>query len=87
MTAISHVRGHKVKFCDGDWYFCDNNQLSEIDRACIRCNRMPTDEGHDACLGELPGVCSACCGHGVTEPYLITRPRPDDLDQLTEDVS
>jgi len=25
----------------------------------------PTDEGHDGCLGTLPGpIMNACCGHG-----------------------
>jgi hypothetical protein len=23
-----------------------------------------TPEGHDGCLGTLPGVMNACCGHG-----------------------
>jgi hypothetical protein len=27
---------------------------------------LPTPEGYDACLGYLPGVDAACCGHGVT---------------------
>jgi len=32
---------------------------------------MPTPEGHDACLGKLPGVGAACCGHGVDDAYAI----------------
>lgn len=32
---------------------------------CAHCGRAPTPEGHDACLGALPGVTAACCGHGV----------------------
>ncbi len=28
---------------------------------------MPTPEGYDACLGKLPDVVYACCGHGITE--------------------
>jgi hypothetical protein len=34
---------------------------------------MPTSEGYDACLGFIPGVESACCGHGVEEPYQMTK--------------
>jgi hypothetical protein len=28
-------------------------------------------EGHDACLGTLPGVRAACCGHGKTKGYVL----------------
>lgn len=32
---------------------------------CINCNKLPTPEGHDGCLGILPlPVMNACCGHG-----------------------
>ena len=33
-------------------------------RPCGRCSLHETPEGHDACLGTLPGVENACCGHG-----------------------
>lgn len=38
---------------------------------CVKCGKLPTKEGHDACLGTLPGVTDACCGHGVKEAYII----------------
>jgi len=31
---------------------------------CRKCGKLPTKEGHDACLGTLPNVMNACCGHG-----------------------
>lgn len=32
---------------------------------CVKCKKGPTKEGHDGCLGALPGpVMNACCGHG-----------------------
>jgi hypothetical protein len=37
---------------------------------CVKCGKFPTKEGHDACLGTLPGVIDACCGHGVREAYI-----------------
>lgn len=40
-------------------------------RTCDYCG-LPCGDGPDPCLGELPGVISACCGHGVTPPYLWT---------------
>lgn len=38
-------------------------------RDCRACgaDRAP---GHDPCIAELPGVLSACCGHGRSEPYV-----------------
>lgn len=33
---------------------------------CIKCGKGPTKEGHDGCLGTLPGqIMNACCGHGT----------------------
>ena len=37
---------------------------------CVKCGKLPSKENHDACLGTLPGVIDACCGHGVTEAYI-----------------
>ena len=32
---------------------------------CGKCKKGPTKEGHDGCLGTLPGpIMNACCGHG-----------------------
>lgn len=32
---------------------------------CIKCGLLPSPEGHDGCLGTLPGpIWNACCGHG-----------------------
>ena len=34
-------------------------------KICIKCKKPPTPEGHDGCLGTLPGpIMNACCGHG-----------------------
>lgn len=33
-------------------------------RGCAECGLLPTPEGHDACIANLPGILSACCGHG-----------------------
>ena len=42
-------------------------------RKCPNCDKLQTAKGHDACLGELDGVIAACCGHGVTKPYVMFR--------------
>lgn len=59
-------RGHKIEYTDGKWIYSDNKvPLEDEERPCIRCGRMPTVEGYDACLGHIPGAIGACCGHGV----------------------
>src|SRR5262249_1254975 len=34
-------------------------------RPCAKCGGHRTPEGHDPCIANLPGVTSACCGHGL----------------------
>lgn len=40
---------------------------------CDHCNKTPTKEGHDGCLGTLKDkdIMNACCGHGDTEVAYI----------------
>ena len=72
MPARSYSRGHQIIFRGKRWYYTDNGAPLSEDRACIKCGGLPTPEGHDACLGRIEGVISACCGHGVNEPEIIT---------------
>lgn len=37
---------------------------------CPRCGERRFKTGEDACLGKLPGVWSACCGHGIGEGHI-----------------
>lgn len=37
---------------------------------CPKCGELPTPEGHDPCIKNLPGVVFACCGHGVDRGYV-----------------
>ena len=70
--VTGQLRGHSIEYDGEKWVYSDNkNPLESEIRACKRCRRMPTPEGYDACLGHIPGVVSACCGHGVEEPYCI----------------
>ena len=71
MTAKSHKRGHEIIYNGDQWQYSDTGEPAEEERPCKRCGRMPTPEGHDACLGKLPGVGAACCGHGVDDAYAI----------------
>jgi len=68
----SYSRGHEIIYCQNIWRFTDNNEpIENKQRPCKRCGKSPTPEGYDACLGCIPFVTSACCGHGVEEPYTI----------------
>lgn len=65
-------RGHPIQYLNGQWvYTNDGTPIDQEERPCVRCGRMPTPEGYDACLGFIPGATSACCGHGVQEGYVI----------------
>ena len=46
--------------------YTPNNAGSGQYGICGKCRKVPTLEGHDGCLGILPGgnIMSACCGHG-----------------------
>jgi hypothetical protein len=71
-------RGHRiVRFADGRWRWAATGRFLIMgahasDPPCTLCHLPPTPEGHDPCLGTLPGVTSAFCGHGgVVEGYRI----------------
>ena len=51
-------------------YYLDTAEDTSEPRPCTMCGEMPTEEGYDACLGMLPGVDAAWCGHGVEEGYI-----------------
>lgn len=67
----SHLRGHSIKlvhkaFHGGYFVYCDTLEPTAGNRRpCKMCGEKDTPEGHDPCLGTLPGVMNACCGHGV----------------------
>ncbi|MFD2658586.1 hypothetical protein [Gracilibacillus thailandensis] len=67
MTATSHLRGHPIEHNGKEWVYSDTKESTvetHTERACGYCGEHATPEGHDACLGTLPGVMNACCGHG-----------------------
>jgi hypothetical protein len=70
----SYMRGHPIYFDGERWRYVDTGEETDDTRPCARCGRVPLPDGEDACLGHIPGMASACCGHGVTEPYAIRRP-------------
>lgn len=65
-------RGHKIWWdrIKRIWKYSDTNKQFDDSRTCTRCSKMPTKDGHDACIANLPGVRNACCGHGTSEAYV-----------------
>ena len=60
-------RGYEIWLNEkGEEIYLDTGEKTNNDyhRPCKRCGQEPTPDGYDACLGELPGVEYACCGHG-----------------------
>jgi hypothetical protein len=69
----AYLRGHKIEFINNGWVYSDNKQPTAEThklRACGKCGKKETKEGHDACLGTLKGLMNACCGHGKNKPYV-----------------
>lgn len=68
MVVRSKFRGHRIYYDEqcSQWLFDDGVPVSEAwkDRPCGYCGLPNTPQGHDGCLGTLPGVKNACCGHG-----------------------
>lgn len=74
MAATCTLRGHDIYWDGYQWRYCDTREptvTTHHERPCGHCGRHSTIEGHDACLGTLPGVMNACCGHGLpVEAYI-----------------
>lgn len=72
MAAISFLRGHNIYFDESIWRYIDNNEPTVNNaRPCGHCKKDDTKEGHDGCLGMLPGVMNACCGHGIDDGAFV----------------
>lgn len=77
----SNIRGWTIIWTKDKpmWVYKDNQEplnTEEEHRPCKRCNRLPTKEGYDACMGHVEGARSVCCGHGVVKPILIMDNEP-----------
>jgi hypothetical protein len=63
----SYLRGHEIEFVNNEWLYSDTKVPTVQEwkeRNCGHCGLSNTPEGHDGCLGTLPGLMNACCGHG-----------------------
>ena len=67
MSQPDTLRGHLIARVDGRWVYQDTGTPTiGHPRACGFCGKSDTPEGHDGCIGFVPGVINACCGHGDT---------------------
>lgn len=60
-------RGYAIELDrDGVWLYVDTQRpvSDDPERMCGYCRMSNNEVGHDACLGTLPNVINACCGHG-----------------------
>ena len=65
-------RGNPIEYINNKWVYSDDKKpLEDEERPCVRCGRMPTAEGYDACLGYVKGATGACCGHGIYEKMVM----------------
>jgi hypothetical protein len=75
MPANGFFRGYKIVFINDKWLYQDNMKPipgygGEL-RPCKKCNSVHGFHESDKCLGNLPGVDNACCGHGVRKESYI----------------
>lgn len=74
MVSIDKLRGYDIELHNGEWIYCDTKEPTAstwMNRPCGYCGMHNTPEGHDGCLGTLPNVMNACCGHGdMRDTYL-----------------
>ena len=80
MVAKTFIYGHRVWFNEKIKKRClVENDKPAFDENCVlilvcqHCDKPPTVEGHDGCLGTLKDCSFACCGHGgKSNPYITT---------------
>ena len=69
MVVRGYEHGYPIEYDDikEQWVYSDTREPIMNERPCKRCGKLATPEGYDACLGHLPGVKAACCGHGIKD--------------------
>lgn len=73
----STFRGHPIIWSGDAWLYEDTRQpipgWGGENRPCVKCgsDKWSGDGAHDECLGLLPGVTNACCGHGDPEQAYV----------------
>lgn len=77
MATKSYFRGHEIVSMNGRWVYADTLTHAGFNgevRPCKKCGRTFSGSNNgkpDPCLGALPGVDNACCGHGIREEAYV----------------
>ena len=70
-----YFRGHSIIWINDQWLYVDNREPLPATggkiRPCMKCGKLFPLESHDLCLGILPVVDNACCGHGICSEAFI----------------
>ena len=63
----SQHRGHKtiLTFLGTEIYEDILKPVKGNERPCVKCGKMPSKKGHDACMKNINSLQHGCCGHGV----------------------
>ena len=73
---IAYLMGNQIYSDDNGetWYYTDTGEkIKENDKlTCPACSQSARNDEPDPCLGYLPGVDNACCGHGIRELAYIS---------------
>lgn len=66
-------RGHELYSFNGiDWFYTSTNEPQYEIESCTKCGLKASQDDPDPCLGMLPGVKYACCGHGIPgQDYVV----------------
>lgn len=71
----SRWRGHEIAGQEaGGFVYVDTGESVRANpgRPCGSCGLANRPDGHDACVGSVPGVTAACCGHGdIAAAYVL----------------
>jgi len=71
LSVYNKHRGHSAYFCEDqlEWVYEEDQEpiQTEPQKPCVLCGKSFEFGTPDVCLGYLPGVRNACCGHGDKE--------------------
>lgn len=77
IKSAAYLRGRRIELVDNVFVYCDTGlptAETHKERPCGNCGKYSIKDGHeeyDACLGKLPDLMNACCGHGTdNEAYV-----------------
>lgn len=73
MTAKSKSVGRNVHYdLESERWVYSDTKKPVGDRTCKNCRQFVQSIKPDPCLGKLPGVKYACCGHGDSrQSYIV----------------